>query len=387
MTILTLHNCYQRPGGEDQVYRAESALLEERGHRVIRFTEDNARIPSLGCVRAALTSLWNPVAAREVRRIIRRERVTVAHFHNTFPLLSASVLRAARQAGAAVVQTLHNYRLLCPNGLLFRAGGPCRLCVGRRFPWPGLRHGCYRSSRAATALAAASVLTRRLTGTWHDGVDAYIVLSEFARSLLLQSGAPADKVIVKPNFVYPDPGMGDGAGGYVLFLGRLSEEKGLRVLVKAWKMLKPATKLRIIGDGPLAGWLARQADGDGIEWRGPLPRDQALAELRGAALLAAPSLCYEGSPLAVLEAFATGAPVAASALGGLAELVRPGLTGWLIPPGDAEAWAATLDQALSQPKLLRQMRRQARLDYEAHYSAEANYQMLLAVYRQALSRV
>lgn len=386
MTILTVHNFYQIPGGEDQVFRAESALLEERGHRVIRFTEDNARIPSLGRVRAALVSLWNPGAARAVRRIIERERVEVAHFHNTFPLLSASVLRAARRSGAAVVQTLHNFRLVCPNGLLFRKGEPCRQCVGRSFPWPGLRHGCYRSSRAATALAAASVLTRRVTGTWHDGVDAYIVLSEFARSVLLGSGAPADKVIVMPNFVHPDPGAGDGAGGYVLFLGRLSEEKGIRVLVEAWKRLRPAAKLRIAGDGPLAGWLARQADGRSIEWRGPLPRHQALAELGGASLLAVPSLCYEGSPLAVLEAFATGTPVAASAIGSLSELIQPGITGWLVPPGSIAAWAAALDEALSQPVLLHKMRRHARQGYEARYSAEAHYKRLLTVYRRALNR-
>ena len=387
MTVLTVHNCYQTPGGEDWVYRSESALLEERGHRVIRFTDDNARIASLGRVRAAVMSLWNPGAARAVRRIILQERVQVAHFHNTFPLLSASVIRAARQCGAAVVQTLHNFRSVCPNGLLFRAGAPCRRCLGRRFPWPGLLYACYRSSRAATALAAASVLTRRLTGTWHDGVDAYIVLSEFARSLLLAAGAPERKLNVKPNFVHPDPGPGDGAGGYVLFLGRLSEEKGIRILVEAWKMLKPAARLMIVGDGPLAGWVERQADGAGIHWCGPLSHDAALAALRGAALLAAPSLCYEGSPLAVLESFATGTPVAASAIGSLAELVRPGLTGWLAPPGNAEAWAVLLDQALSQTKLLRGMREHARQQYLERYSAGVNYQMLLGIYRRAVERV
>lgn len=386
MTLVTVHNWYQTPGGEDQAYRAESALLEERGHRVIRFTEDSARIPAMGRLRLARTALWNRAAARALRQTVRRERACLVHFHNTFPLLSASVLRAARQAGAAVVQTLHNFRLVCPNGLLFRAGAPCQDCLGRAVPWPGVWHACYRAGRAATALAAGALLARRFTGTWHDGVDVYIVLSEFARSVFLRAGIPGHKLRVKPNFVHPDPGPGEGRGAYVLVLGRLSEEKGIRVLVEAWKMLKTGTPLRIVGQGPLAGWLRRQLPAANIEWSGALPHREALETLRQAALLAVPSLCYEGSPLAVLEAFAAGTPVAASALGSLAEIVHAGRTGWLVPPGDAQAWAAVLDEALRHPRRLAELRREARREYETRYTAEINYRALAEVYREAVSR-
>lgn len=386
MTIVTAHNRYQTPGGEDQAFAAEAALLEERDHRVIRFTEDNRRIPRMGRLRLAAAALWNRAAARRLRRLLEQERPAVVHFHNTFPLLSASALRAAKRAGVAVVQTLHNFRLFCPNGLLLRSGSPCRDCLGHAFPWPGLRHACYRASRAATALAAGAVLARRLSGTWHDGVDAYIALSQFARRIFVSAGVPEGKLRVKPNFVHPDPGPGDGRGGYVLYLGRLSQEKGIRVLLEAWRMLRPAGRLRIVGDGPLGTSLREQYREPGLEWAGRLPHDEALEALRRAAWLAVPSICYEGSPLAVLEALAVGTPVIASDLGGLPELVEPERTGWLAPAGDAQAWAAVLDRALSKTAQAAAMRGEARRCYQTRYTAEVNYQALLAIYRQAVGR-
>lgn len=386
MTVVTVHNWYQTPGGEDRLYRAESDLLEAHGHHVIRFTEDNARIPRMGRFRLARATLWNFSAAARLRRLVRRERAAVVHFHNTFPLLSASVLRAARQAGAAVVQTLHNFRLICPNGLLFRAGAPCQDCVGRAFPWAGVAHACYRNSRAATAMAAGATLARRFTGTWHDGVDAYIVLSEFARAVFLRAGAPPGKLTVIRNFVQPDPGPGDGGGRYVVFLGRLSEEKGITVLLEAWKMVRCGTALEIIGDGPLASRLRQPSTGSRIRWLGPLSHAEALEKLRHAALLAAPSLCYENSPLAVLEAFAAATPVVASRIGSLAELIEHGQTGWLAPPAQPQALAEVLDEALSGPGLLAQMRLRARREYESRYTSEHHYRALLRLYEQVAGR-
>jgi glycosyltransferase involved in cell wall biosynthesis len=386
VTIVTVHNCYREPGGEDEAWRAECRMLEERGHRVIRFTEDNRRIAGMGRLQLARLTLWNGAAGRALKSLLERERPQVVHFHNTFPLLSASVLHAARHSGAALVQTLHNFRLICSNALLFRAGAPCRKCLGRRLPWPGLRHACYRGSRAATALAAGALLARRLSGTWHDGIDAYIVLSEFARAVFAAAGVPEDKLLVKPNCVYRDPGPGDGRGGHVLFLGRLSEEKGLRTLVEAWRRLRPARRLKIAGQGPLAAWLRERLAEPDIEWLGALPHEQALEALRDASLLAVPSLCYEGSPMVVLEALAAGTPVLASDIGSLPEFVHPGRTGWLAPPGDVEAWSATLRQVLSDAGPLAAMRGPARLEYERRYTAEVSYQSLMRIYRQAVRR-
>jgi len=382
VTIVMVHNWYQTPGGEDRLYRAESELLEAHGHRIIRFTDDNARIRRLGRLTLARSTLWNFAAAARLRALVARERAAVVHFHNTFPLLSASVLRAARRAGAAVVQTLHNFRLICPNGLLYRAGAPCEDCVERNLPWPGVVRSCYRGSRAATALAAAAVLARRFTGAWHDGIDAYIVLSDFARSVFQRAGFPEEKLKVHPNFVYPDPGVGHGRGGYVLFVGRLSEEKGVAVLVAAWKRLKAPAVLEIVGDGPLAPRLRSAAQSAPIRWTGSLPHAEVLARLRGASLLVAPSLCYEGSPLAVLESLAAGTPVVASRIGSLPEIIEPERTGWLAPPGDVAGLADVLAHALSDCSRLARMRQEARRQYEERYTAESHYQALTRLYEQ-----
>ncbi|MGB9604326.1 MAG: glycosyltransferase family 4 protein [Bryobacteraceae bacterium] len=381
MTILAVHNRYALRGGEDRVFEAECALLEARGHRVIRYLEDNRRIAQMSKARLLGLTLWNAGAYRELRGLIQRERPSLAHLHNTFPLLCSAALRAVRDAGIPVVETLHNFRPVCPNGLLLRSGRPCQDCIGRAFPWPGVRHGCYRGSRAATLWAALVLARRKQGGAWHDGVDGFIAVSRFAREILLKAGAPGHKLMVKPNFVHPDPGPGDGSGGYAMYVGRLSQEKGVLVLVEAWKTMGARTKLLVAGEGPLASRL-REASPGGIELLGARPRAELMELLRGASLLVMPSLCYEGCPLAVLEAFAAGTPVVASDLGGLAELITPGRTGWLAPPGDANALAATLDGALSDPVARARMRQWARQEYEARYTAEVNYRRLMEIYRQ-----
>lgn len=381
MKIIAVHNRYQVRGGEDRAFEAECALLEARGHRVVRYVADNLKIGAMGQARLLAEALWNFRAAAQLRALIERENPALVHFHNTFPLLSASILRAAMSKGVPVVRTLHNFRRVCPNGLLLRDGRPCQLCVGRGFAWPGIRYGCYRGSRSTTLVAALATAIERRVERWHDGRSAYIAVSEFARRILCQGGLPRERVTVKPNFVALDPGPGDGSGGFALYLGRLSEEKGLRVLVKAWNLLRSRSVLRIAGTGPLAGWLASQCR-DGIEWLGVVPHADGLELLRRASLLVVPSLCYEGCPLVVLEAFAAGTPVVASDMGGLAELVRQGETGWLAPAGDAEGLAAVLERALADRAALSRMRRLARLSYEQRFTAEHNYRMLIEIYRQ-----
>ena len=386
MKILAVHNRYRYRGGEDFAFEAECALLESHGHQVIRYLEDNARIASMSTARLLQATLWNRQAYRDLRKLIARERPSIVHLHNTFPLLSAAAPAAAGAAGVPIVETLHNFRPVCLNGLLLRDGAPCEKCVGRRWAWPGAWHACYRESRAASLWAALSLGARRLSGAWHHGVEAYIVVSRFARTVFRRAGLPESKLMLKPNFVHPDPGPGDGRGGYVLYLGRLSQEKGVLLLVEAWVRLRSRTKLLMAGDGPLAGRLRETASGHAIELLGARPREEVFRLLQDALLLAAPSLCYEGCPLAVLEAFAAGTPVVASNRGGLAELVNPGETGWLAPAGDAEALAAVLDAALTDPGLRSEMRRRARRHYEQNYTAETNYRRLMEIYRRAVAR-
>ena len=233
------------------MFLAETALLESYGHRVVRYITHNDRVAELNSVTLAGKTVWNSSAYRELRNLIHLEQPDVAHFHNTFPLVSPAGYYAARAEGVPVVQTLHNYRLLCPNALFFRDGGVCEDCKSKAITWPGVVHKCYRGSRAASGVVTAMLTTHRALRTWRKKVDVYIALTEFARRKFIEGGLPAGKIIVKPNFVYPDPGPGEGEGGFALFVGRLSFEKGVGTLLAAWEHLDRRIPLKIVGDGPL----------------------------------------------------------------------------------------------------------------------------------------
>ncbi len=386
MKILIAHNFYQQSGGEDSCVAAESAMLEAHGHEVLRYSLHNDSIDSLRSWQVASRTIWSRPAAREVRELVRRHRPQIVHFHNTFPLISPAAYYAARSEGAGVVQTLHNFRLLCPNAIFLRAGRACEDCLGRSFAWPGILHKCYRGSRTATAAVATMTAVHRMFGTWRTAVDVYIALTEFGRGKFVAGGLPAERIVVKPNFVYTDPGPGIGGGGYAMFVGRLSEEKGIGTLLSAGKGVKSGLSLKIVGDGPLSPLVQEAAAIDSrIEWLGRKSPDQVHSLLKGAAFLLVPSLCYETFGLVVVEAFAAGTPVIASNLGSLAEVVDHGRTGLSFQAGNAMELTATIDRFLADPADLCRMRQAARQEFEAKYTAEANYRILMATYEQAVA--
>lgn len=382
MRILAAHNYYLEPGGEDQVFLSEAHLLERRSHFVLRHSVDNRLALRMSRLGVAAAAVWNVAAGRRLGSLMAQYRPDLVHFHNTFPLLSPACYRAAREGGAAVVQTLHNYRLLCPGALLARRAAPCESCLGRGLAWPGILHGCYRESRAATAALAAMTAVHRAAGTWSHAVDLYVALTRFARDRFVEGGLPSARIVVKPNFVWPDPGAGAGSGGYALFAGRLSQEKGLETLVGAWKLLGGKPPLKVAGDGPLAGTLTGVA---GVEPLGRRSREDVLGLMQQASFLVFPSVCYEGLPMSILEAFACGLPVIASRLGAMAEVVEDGRTGLLFTPGDAGELAARIAWAASHPLEIGRMRREARAEFEARYTAERNYQALIEIYERARS--
>jgi glycosyltransferase involved in cell wall biosynthesis len=385
MNIIFVHNYYQQPGGEDSVYAAEASLIESRGHRVERYTVHNDLIRRKNPIVVAGATLWNMSTYRELRSIYRRAKPQVVHFHNTFPLVSPAAYYAAKAEGVSVVQTLHNYRLLCPNALFFRGGSVCEDCLGRFVPWPGVVHRCYRGSFAASSAVVSMLTVHRALGTWSHMVDVYIALTEFAKRKFIEAGLPAEKIVVKPNFVYPDPGVGEGKGGYALFVGRLSTEKGLDTLLAAWERVGEKLPLRIVGDGPLTGKVSEAARRlKGVEWLGRRPREEVLALMKDASFLIFPSVCYEGFPMTIAEAYAVGLPVLASNLGGMSSLVDSGRTGFHFRPGDPEDLVAKVEWALSHPEELAAMRKESRAEYEAKYTAERNYQMLMDIYEKAL---
>jgi glycosyltransferase involved in cell wall biosynthesis len=386
MVILLAHNYYQQPGGEDQVFASEACLLESFGHRVVRFTRSNDEIEQMGRPALLAATIWNRRTYSDLRTLIRAERPEVVHFHNTLPLISPAAYAAARAEGCAVVQTLHNYRLMCPNALFLRAGRVCELCLDRRVAWPGVVHGCYRGSRGASAVVATMLAVHRTLGTYSHGVDRYIAPSEFARKKFIRGGLPAEKIVVKPNFVAPDPGAGDGHGGYALFVGRFSRGKGLETLLEAWSRLSRQVPLKIIGDGDLAD-LAREAveRWPHVQWLGHRPMSDVYQIMGEAALLVLPSECFETFGRVAIEAFAKATPVVASDHGAVAELVARERTGVLFKAGDPDDLARKVEGLLSDPSTLGGMRRQARREFEAKYTGTRNYEQLMAIYRQAMT--
>jgi len=385
MRILAVHNKYQQAGGEDQAFEAETALLAEHGHKVRSYNVHNDQLEGMGRLESARVAVWNRSSYRELRSIIREEQPDVVHFHNTFPLISPAGYYAAKSEGVPVVQSLHNYRLICPNALFFRQGHACEDCQGKIVPWPGVLHACYRGSHPATAVVATMLSAHRLLRTWTKMVDVYIALTDFARHRFIEEHLPAGKVMVKPNFLHPDPGPGRIQNPYAMFVGRLSVEKGIDTLTEAWGRLETRVPLRILGDGPLANTAAeasrRIAE---VAWLGRQPREETLRLLSGAQFLVFPSQCYENFPLVVAEAFACGVPIIASDLGSMSSLVAHGRTGLLFRPGDPQDLADKVQWALAHPAELANMRREARTEFEAKYTAAKNYERLMSIYESAI---
>ncbi len=387
MKILAVHNRYQRPGGEDQVFVDETALLETRNHRVLRYEVHNDQVKQVNRLTLAKDTVWNSSAYRELGALIRRERPDVVHFHNTLPLVSPAGYYAARAEGVPVIQTLHNYRLLCPVALFFRDGRVCEDCMGKAVPWPGVVHRCYRGSLAASGVIATMLTVHRALRTWTEMVDVYVALTEFARSKFIEGGLPAGKIVVKPNFVAPDPGRGQGGGGYALFVGRLAPEKGTGTMLAAWERLGTRIPLKIVGDGPLRDRVVEAAARrSNVEWLGHRPVEEVHALMGKADMLVFPSEWYETFGRVAVEAFATGTPVIGANIGAVAELVEHGRTGLEFRPGDPEDLVTQVEWALSHPAELRRMRDEVRAEFEAKYTAERNYRALMEIYEAALER-
>lgn len=386
MRILSVHSRYQIRGGEDECREAEERLLREMNHSVEVYEENNEQVATLGNVPMALKTVWSVEAYEIVRQRLAKQSHDVVHIQNFFPLISPSVYYAAKAEGVPVVQTLHNYRLLCPNGLFFRNGHVCEDCLGKPAPWPGVVHACYRENRAASTAVATMLTVHRAMRTWNKMVDVYIALTQFARQKFIAGGLPAQKIVVKPNFVHPDLGIGEGRGGYALFVGRLSPEKGLDTVLAAWERLGGKIPLKIVGDGPLSSWVAQTAQRlDHVEWLGRRPIEEVYTLMGEAMVLLFPSQWYETFGRVAAEAFAKGTPVIAASIGAIAELIDHERTGLHFQPGDSEDLAAKVEWALAHPKKLAQMRREARTEFEVKYTARENYRRLMDIYALARS--
>jgi len=379
MRVLIAHNAYQQHGGEDIVADAEAQLLREHGHEVLTYRRHNDELAHIGRLQAAVDTLWSRRTTRELGELLRAQRPDVVHVHNTFPLISPSLYAAAHEAGVPVVQTLHNFRLLCPQAMLLREGKVCESCVGHA-PWAGVVHACYRGSRAQTGVLAGMLVLHRALGTWATKVQRYIALNNFCRDKFIEGGLPAARIVVKPNFVdLPAPAALPRRG--LLYVGRLAPEKGIATLAQAARGLPPGS-LRVAGTGPEAERLAGLP---AVVMLGALSAEQVAQEMAQAVALVVPSLWYENFPRTLVEAFACGLPVLVSRLGALESLVEHGRTGLHVQPGDAAAWATALQAALDDAPRMAAMGAAARELYEREYTAAANHGMLLAIYQDAIA--
>lgn len=392
MKVLLAHNFYgsSAPSGENLVFEAEKELLRKHNHEVREFTRhsDEIRAQSVwGSAKGALATPWNPWMAHAMRKAVAEFQPAVVHAHNTFPLISPAIFSAIGQRAARVL-TLHNYRLFCPAAIPMREGRVCTECLDLRSVAPALQHGCYRGSRVATVPLAASVALHRWLDTWNNHVDAFIVLSEFQRERVVLAGLNERKVHIKPNFLpgTPTSPSWDERPERVVFVGRLSVEKGLRTLLKAWAMWgKTAPQLRLIGDGPLREELQAQAAGLNVVFLGQLPAAAAQVEIKSSRLLVLPSECYETFGMVLAEAFGFGTPVAVSDLGPLPCIVKSNQNGLVFEATNASSLLEVVRSAWAHPDLLKKLGQGARLAFESHYNEETNYQSLMEIYGCAVA--
>lgn len=379
--VLIIHNGYQQRGGEDSVVDVEIELLRSRGHTVETYLKHNDDIAQMSKIEIVATTHWSTRTTAEITRFMDEFRPDVIHVHNTFPLISPSLYWAAAKCAVPVIQTLHNFRMHCPQAMYLRDAKVCEDCMGK-IPWRSVLHGCYRGSRVQSAVLTSMITLHRAFGTWNNKVTRYIALNEFCRNKFIEGGLPPERVVIKPNFVdFPAPEACTRRG--FLFVGRLSTEKGIDVLVRAFAALDGAT-LRVAGTGPEAHLLAGVP---GLTPLGGLSGDNIRLEMAGASALILPSIWYENFPRTLVEAFGCGLPVIASRIGALAELVTDGVTGLLFEPGNAQDLAQKMRWAQEHPDEMATMGRNARSQYEAEFTAERNYQQLMAIYQDAIAEV
>jgi glycosyltransferase involved in cell wall biosynthesis len=383
MRVLVAHNLYRSatPSGENQLVRAEIDLLRAHGVEVVEMLADSDDIAGglRGVLQAAPGPVYSRAGVRRFTRLLDEARPDVVHLHNVFPLISPWVARVAHGRKVPVVQTVHNYRHGCVNGLHLRDGQPCTDCLGTRLGLPAVHHGCYRDSRLQTIPMTIGQAVHR--STWRDDVACYFVLTPFMRDKLVVTGVPADRIRIRPTWV-PDPGAAASPGRDVLYVGRLDEPKGIDRLLDAWSAGGAASgrTLTVVGDGPLRPQVEQAAVGGSVRWLGQLPPAGVTAAMEEAAYVVVPSRVFEGYPLVVAEAFGRGRPVL-TVSGGSVGTVVDDRTGWVVPP-TVEALAAAIAGIDDEEAHSRGAR--ARTSYEAHNTPDRGLASLLAGYDAAI---
>lgn len=388
MRILMIHNYFQQWGGEDQSTEQELELLRSRGEEVEFYYRHNDEIKNFSKPRLAglfFETTWSPRSYNEVTEVIKRFKPDVIHCQNFFTLVSPAIFYAAARSKVPIIQTLRDFRILCPIGWFIRDGQICEECMTHSL-WRGIKYGCYRGSSAQTASIALMIKTHRILNTWNKRVNGFIALTEFSRNKFIEGGVPPEKIVVRPNFMSTDPGVQAQPREYALFVGRMSAEKGIKTLLEAWRQI-PDLPLKVVGGGEEEQWakdFIAQHNLTNVELVGFQKSEQVIEYQRRAKLLIMPSMWYETFGRVILEGYAVGTPALVSNLGAMAELVDEHKTGLRFTPGDADDLARKVRYAVEHPEQLQDWGHNARRKLEEQYSAESAYTRLMSIYQQVI---
>jgi glycosyltransferase involved in cell wall biosynthesis len=386
--ILFIHNRYQEEGGEDVAFNAEVSLFKQ-DHEVFELVFNNDDIVTVtGKLKAAVTGFYNLSSARKVKEIIAVFEPDVIHIHNLFFTASPSILYAAKKKRVPVIITLHNYRLICCNALLLRNNKVCELCTNHKLPHYGIKYKCYRKSVIGSAITTGITGVHKYLKTWNKYVSQYISLTEFARYKFITSSLSLNdnQITVIPNFVFDNGEPRQTRENFFLYVGRISEEKGIELLLKTFS---PGLihKLIIVGDGPVKSRLEEQYASGNISFIGKKGKHEVLDLMKRCKALIFPSVCYEGMPFTIIEAFSTGTPVIASRLGAMAELIQDGMNGFHFETNNAQDLKNVIQKFTQLDEGKRKnMCDGARFSYEQKYHPEAHYKAILSVYQKAIQQ-
>ena len=396
MKVLLAHNFYQStsPSGEDMVFNNELKLLKRNNINVIEYTKYNDIVEdNIDKIKTSFVAKWSKQSYDEITSLIRKEKPDLVHFHNIWYLISPSAYYACQNLNVPVIQTLHNFRLFCINGLLMNNDNVCEKCITGS-PYRGAVNRCYRESLFYSLPMASILQTHQNNKTWDTQIDAFISLSDFSKQKYIQYGLQADKIFIKPNFYMNPPKPSYYNDGFGLFVGRLSREKGIDILLNASNILGNVDEnkkilIKIVGDGAQSGIIKSRINTErinNVELLGRKNHLDIIKLIKNALFITLPSICYEGFPLVIAEAYACGKPVIASRLGAIAELVEDGKTGLLFEPGNARDLAAKIKWMYEHEDECIQMGRNAHKVFEEKYTAERNFEILMNIYKTVLDR-
>ncbi len=382
MKILLIHNFYKISGGEDTVFFQEKKLLENKGHHVFTYTVHNDSISDFSKLKIGLNTIWNFKTVRELKALIKKNKPDIAHFHNTFPIISPSSYNVLKNNSIPVVQTLHNFRLFCANGYFFRSESVCELCSKSKLNLNAIRYGCYRSSKIATMPVVAMQIFHHYKKTWVNQIDKFIVLSEFSKEKFVSNGLIEKKITIKSNFLNVEVKPNFSKDNYAIFVGRLSAEKGITTLIDALPLMNNALKIIIVGNGYFWDKLQLINSKYNVITLGYKTHDETLKLINNASFLLFPSIWYENQPMTIIESFACGTPIIASKLGAMCDLVADKINGLHFQPGNSYDLAEKVNWMFAHSEERRKMSFAARIEYEQKYTAEKNYHQLIKIYNE-----